>query len=127
MSKFCKQNGITLISMMLMNLIIIMVVGTVIAYNSSTNGILTPSAETQETNEQELVEEKIKLAVNSTLTNNISENNEFGITLNELNEELEVYELGPAEEDGSGGFVLNVGSDVYNISKDGNVTLAQDN
>ena len=126
MSKFYKQNGITLVSMMLMNLIIIMV-GTVIAYNSSQNGILTPSAEAQETNEQESIEEKIKLAVNATLTNNISENNEFGITLNELNEELAKHELGPAEEDGSGGFILNVGSDVYNISKDGNVTLAQDN
>ena len=41
MSKFGKQNGITLVSMMLMNLIIIMV-GMVIAYNSSQNGILTP-------------------------------------------------------------------------------------
>ena len=67
--------------------------------------------------------EKIKLAVTDAMTSNASHQ----VTLDELNNALAESELGPAEEDGSGGFILNVGSDVYNISKDGNVTLAQDN
>ena len=73
------------------------------------------------------MEEKIKLAVTEILTDNVTQNKELKITLNQLNEKLETFELGPAEEDGKGGFILNVGSDVYSISSGGNVTLVQGN
>ena len=116
--KINRQNGITLIALVITIIVLIILAGVAISMLSGDNGILNQAASAKQQTEEQSELEQVKLAATASM---INENHK--VDKEQLDKELANYGLPAAGGDETSGYTLAGNKNNYIIASDGTVTV----